>query len=286
MTVSETSVDLRAAEKALVKAHCPAIAWRTLALALALWAVQSVCVAGALAGTLPLWLATILLGLCAYGQYTVIHESIHGNIVRGKRGGFVHAALGRLGAIALFLSWPLLRRTHLLHHSHTNTEKDPDHTLVAGSFWRLMGIIARWPLHFVVPFWLLTRLPLVGYRHQRALMTRREWVEHMAVMHAQQAIVWGLILTGNGMAVLALWLIPALLGVTLLGIGFQWLPHRPFNKTSREDNAYLFRAHWADWVLFGQNLHLTHHQWPAVPFYRYRQVTEGKAALMAAARQD
>ena len=91
----------------------------------------------------PLAVCTPMLALAAYAHYMLMHEAIHGNIVtRPRRMRWINPLVGWIGSVALGGSWPLLRRTHLLHHAHTNGDGDPD-VYWKGSLSRLFGKWAK-----------------------------------------------------------------------------------------------------------------------------------------------
>lgn len=71
------------------------------------------------------------------------------------------------------------------------------------------------------------------------------------------------------------WVLPARLAIFLLAFSFDYLPHRPHRVTAAENRFLATRivdSRVLEVVLLAQNYHLIHHLYPAVPFYRYRQV--------------
>jgi fatty acid desaturase len=127
-----------AQEKQIARDLAPAIAWPTLALAVTLPVLFATFATLGFTHALPLWVCTPILALVSYANYTLVHESIHGNVVSSPRSvAWVNTVVGWIGSIGMGLGWPILMRTHLLHHSHTNTEKDPD-IIVKGTFGALL----------------------------------------------------------------------------------------------------------------------------------------------------
>ena len=88
---------------------------------------------------------------------------------------------------------------------------------------------------------------------------------HTAYLAALVGFWWAGYLT----EALVLWVLPAFIGTFLLMLAFSWLPHYPLEKTGRYDHARIARWPGSRWMLLGQDLHLVHHLWPQVPFYRY-----------------
>lgn len=263
-----------AEEKRIAERFAPAVAWRTIALTIALPCLQAGLVFAALSGAISFWLATPLLGLIAYAYYTLIHESIHGNIIRNRRFLWLHSLIGWWGSLNLFYTWPNFRRTHLAHHSHTNGKDDPDAKLVGGNFLRLFKLLLLTPLIFVVPYFLFEKIDTANYGDAKSTLTKEEYRVHLIVMHGLQAAFLVAILTGHAVPFILLYLAPALIGAYLLAIFFQWLPHYPFDRTERYQNARISEWPLADYLLFGQNVHLAHHLWPSAPFYHYRPLYE------------
>ena len=90
-------------------------------------------------------------------------------------------------------------------------------------------------------------------------------------------------LSGYGLEVVLLWLMPARLAIGLLAFGFDWLPHHPHDVRSDDDRyrATVVRpSPWLTPLLIYQNYHLIHHLYPAVPFYRYSRVWRAKEATL------
>ena len=277
-------------ERVAAQALTVPVAWPTITLAIALLVFQVGLAGLALLGPVPLWAAVLPLGVSAYAHYTLVHESVHGNVARGNQR--LHDVLGWYGATVLLLTWPVLRRTHQQHHSHTNAEDDPDR-FVHGSLPRLLWMSVRLSLSVLLPWWVLRRFvprsdPLYPYLHADAWMTAGERQRHYAAQAALVALVWGLIAFGYAGPVLALYVLPAAIGRTLLMVLFQWWPHRPFAGRGRYD-ATRYGYLGAEPLWLSQNLHLMHHLWPGVPWYNYRHLERALAPVLAergAVRRD
>ncbi len=217
---------------------------------------------------LAFWVA-VALGYIHFAYYTLVHESIHGNVVRGTRHAWVHQLLGWWGSLNMLTSYPALRRIHLLHHQHTNTDGDPDYNLCHGPLWKSVGRVIFLRTLLLLPLPIVRLVPAASYTIKQARLSRDEMKVHAVTVTALQLAFWVAVAFGYAeIAVLLYWL-PMMIGLVLLNIFFQWLPHVPFDRTDRYGKArvYLPVAHR---VLLGQNLHLGHHLWPSVPFYNYR----------------
>lgn len=80
---------------------------------------------------------------------------------------------------------------------------------------------------------------------------------------------------GHGYAVLILWVLPVRLTVFLLAMFFDYVPHHPHRVCAHVDRYAATRVldhPRAGWLFQNQHLHVIHHLYPAVPFYRYPRV--------------
>lgn len=258
-----------AQEKQIARSLSPAVAWPTLALAVILpLAFAAVATAG-WTGAWPLFACLPVLTFVSYAHYTLVHEAIHGNVVSGhRRLSWINPTVGWIGALGMGAGWPALQRTHVLHHAHTNTELDPD-IQVKGTFWRLVGKWARSLPSALVPISLLRFTSPALYRRVEGLLSRREIALMSAVNLGQIGLLVAAVATGHLLEWAMLWFLPTRLGILLLNIFFQWLPHHPFDRTERYHNTRISLWPGAGLVLLQQNLHLMHHLWPSVPFYNY-----------------
>jgi fatty acid desaturase len=262
----------KAEEKRIAKSLSPSVAWPTLALAVILPASFATIVVLGFTGHMPLWVCAAILSLVSYAHYTLVHESIHGNVVAGKPAwAWVNPLVGRIGAFGLAIGWPALLRTHVLHHSHTNTDRDPD-IFVKGTFVELLG---KWVINSarsLVPLGLLRFISKGPYDKLRDVFSDADIAEITAVTVFTLALLVASLLTGHVFDWLFLWFIPTKFGVLILNIFFQWLPHYPFDRTDRYGNTRI--SLWANgtFLTLEQNLHLVHHLWPSVPFYNYHRL--------------
>lgn len=263
-------------EKVEARALTPRIAWPTLGFLVLLAGAHWGMIAAGLAGWVPLWILVLPLGYTAYAHYTLVHESIHGNIVQDRRLAWVHILIGWYGSLVLFTPFPLLERTHKHHHSFVNTGKDPD-IYVKMSFARLLlRNLISWALQ-LIPVRLLQMLLPESLRHRGylsadAIMSRSERVQYHSANWLWVAILWGLVFAGFGWEVAALFYLPLLIALNMLVIMFQWLPHHPFTETGRYTATRNTGVSVLNMFFLWQNWHLMHHLWPSVPFYNYERL--------------
>lgn len=259
-------------EKRIARELSPDVAWPTLALAVLLPAVFAGLVTLGLTRVAPAWTLIPILSLVSYAHYTLVHESIHGNVVAAPKSlNWVNTLVGWIGSLGLGAGWPALQRTHVLHHSHTNTERDPD-IAVKGTFWQLIG---KWmvgvPMNFV-PLFMLRFINPARYKRLGAILSPSDIAQVSAVTVAQIGLMIAAIATGHFVDWLCLWFVPTKLAILILNIFFQWLPHHPFDQTERYLNTRISLWTGGTFLLLQQNLHLMHHLWPSVPFYNYARL--------------
>lgn len=264
-------------EKTEARALTPAVAWPTLVFGIGLAIVHWSLFGLALTGRLPLWSVILPLGLTSYAHYTLVHESVHRNIVGGHRSvDWIHDVVGWYGSLVLYSSWPLLNRTHKNHHSHVNSDKDPDQYVKRG----LAGLVTRNTLSWALQIFPIQMLRLVfrdrslarGYINAGEIMSAPERTQHYACNWVLVGLLWAIALTGGWAEVLALYYLPVLIALQLLTICFQWMPHHPFVETGRYTATRNTGRPWLNVLFLWQNWHLMHHLWPSVPFYNYERL--------------
>lgn len=271
-----------AEEKRIALALSPAVAWPTLILAVVLPATLLTVMALGFTDALPLWACTPILALVSYAHYTLVHEAIHGNVVASpKTLSWINPLVGWVGALGMAGGWPALQRTHVLHHSHTNTERDPD-IMVKGSF---VQLLLKWlvmvPMS-LLPMFAIRFISPERYKRLGGILSRSEILQVSAVTLFTWALLIAAIATGHVADWLFLWFLPTRLGILILNIFFQWLPHHPFDQTERYLNTRISLWPGGTFLLLQQNLHLMHHLWPSVPFYNYARLFRALRPVLVA----
>jgi fatty acid desaturase len=271
-----------AEEKRLARELSPSVAWPTIGLALLLPTTVVCVVLLGLTGHLTLWICTPVLGLTSYAHYTLVHEAIHGNVVsKPRRLAWINTVVGWIGALGLGIGWPMLQRTHVLHHSHTNTERDPD-IVVKGT---LFELLVKWVRNFrtaLIPLFLIKFIDPATYKRVGAILSASDIAQTSALTIVSLAVLAIAVATGHFIDWLLLWFVPTRLGVLILNIFVQWLPHHPFDRTDRYHNTRLSLWPGGTFLTLQQNLHLMHHLWPSVPFYNYARLYRSLRPLLLA----
>ncbi len=263
-------------EKHEAKALTPEVAWPTLAFLFVLAGVHWSMIWLTLSGAVALGWLVLPIGFTTYAHYTLVHESVHGNIVRNRRYACVHTLVGWYGSIMLFSTWPLLERTHKHHHSFVNTEKDPD-IYVKLSLPRLLlrNLISTvlQPVPILLQKLVFRDSALArGYVNADQIMSRNEKIQHHVVNGLQCLIFWSLALGVFGWVFVGLVYGAVIIAMNMLIIMFQWLPHHPFSETGRYTATRNIGFTGWNFLFLWQNWHLMHHLWPSVPFYNYQRL--------------
>lgn len=205
----------------------------------------------------------VLNTVASFLVFTPQHEGVHGAVGRSR---VLNSLVGVVGGLPVMIPFHPFRYIHLEHHRHTNDpQRDPDWwSGVASSPWWLPLRWATQDLHYYV-------------RYLRVWSSRprsERWCTGLTLGAMVGMAGWGTAL-GHGDVVLLLWIVPARMAVMLLAWLFDYLPHHPHEVSVREDRYGTTRV--LDHGVLGpflqnQHLHVIHHLYPAVPFYRYPKV--------------
>lgn len=241
-----------------------------LAGALAAWGLS---VVGGITGVLPTPLAVVLAATAAYVSFTPMHDASHRALGRSS---LLNEVVGRLAGLPLFGPFPAFRYVHLEHHKHTNETDgtDPDRYSGNGPAWTLPLRWATQDLHYYVVY--LARI---------RTRPRAEVAEVLGAMVTYYGSLIALMAAGYAHEVVLFVIVPARIGIFLLSLAFDYLPHVPYLATRRENRYLATRIldhSWLTPLMLGQNYHLVHHLYPAVPWYRYGAVWHARRADLEA----
>ena len=185
---------------------------------------------------------------------TVIHDACHGVAHQNR---LVNALLGHGSAFLLCFSYPVFTRVHMQHHAHVNDpDNDPDH--VVSTMGPLWIINARFMYHEFFFF-------------KRKLWRKNELLEWCLARLSLGLVVYLAYRYDLLGYVFNFWFIPLAIVGLVLGLFFDYLPHRPFKERDRWKNARVYPSRLLNWLIMGQNYHLIHHLWPSVPWYYYER---------------
>lgn len=186
----------------------------------------------------------------AFVGTVMAHEGSHGLLGRSRA---ANLWWGRLALIPSMVPFTNFRRTHLLHHRHTNLQdQDPDHFIKPGTDreWELPLRAIAMPHHWF--FWLRDRTG-VDSAHVREL-----FLNYLGL-----ALVYLPILLSAGAFRLVSGMVPLLVLVSiLLWYPFAFKTHEGFSTGSAESRSHNYYGRFMYWFSFGLSMHRTHHMRP------------------------
>lgn len=242
--------------------HAGHLAVPTLALAAAVVGAEAAIWALYLSELLPLWAGSLLATLTAYVAFTPMHDASHGSVGGAARRAWIDRWVGHAMGVPLLAPYAVFRTIHLRHHGATNhPERDPDYWVHGQT---ALGTAARCATIAGHYYWVAAReLARPGSAMRRAAPSI------LAGLTVQVALFALLFTTGHGLAALALWVGPGIVASGLLAFLFDWLPHHPHSTRGRGVDTRLILLPGVAVPMLNQHLHLVHHLYPRVPFYRY-----------------
>ncbi|WP_029888693.1 fatty acid desaturase family protein [Polycyclovorans algicola] len=245
----------------------PPVAWPTIALFVITLAVSLGTIALAVRDNVHPALAVVILSIAAFVHFTVLHDGVHRSVTRAYPrlndliAGISGAFLGPVGICKAF------RHVHFAHHRRTNElDHDPDLWSGHGRWWML-------PLQWItVDLAYAVRI----FRDWRniSLATWVEMVGFFLLLAGGYTAAW---LTGWGWEATLYWLIPSRIALPWLAFAFNYLPHHP-HEVVQAHNPYAATnvrrggEPFMRWAFLHQNMHVVHHLFPSVPFYRYATI--------------
>lgn len=231
-------------------------------------------------GSLPLWAGLMLNSTFASTFYMPMHEATHKNIMgKATRGRWIEEVIGRLSSVPTGIEFTSHRAGHMRHHAYTNDPvRDPDHFTE--------GRLSELPVKFYGMTMLYALLPLFALiKPLRVALPRvlREKLESREGSKAEgkaQIRFWFVstvvlavcFATGNGLAALCLWWLPARIQLCWLMFIFAWYPHHPARETARYRHTRVAVFPGSGVLIRGHDYHAIHHLYPRVPHYRLKAV--------------
>src|ERR1044071_3971414 len=224
-----------------------------------------ICLVGFLAiGTLlipisnPLLIAVDIL-LRTYLMFlgaVMAHEAVHGHLGRTKAANFWW---GRVALIPSMVPYTNFRKTHQLHHAHTNIpDEDPDHFMKSRNFVELFLRALAMPHHWF--FWL----------RKRGRIKRNDVIE-LVLNYLAIFVVFSIVLALSSASRLLWGMVPPLMLVSLL----LWYPfavqtHEGFSTGSAIERSHNYYGRFMYWFSLGLSMHRVHHLQPKLSWIELR----------------
>jgi fatty acid desaturase len=176
------------------------------------------------------------------------HEATHGHLGTTRRS---NDWWGRLALFPAMVPYLCFRKTHPMHHAHTNVpEDDPDY-FVKPRHWLEVPLRSTAIPHYWV-LWL----------ERRNKLTRRDVVE-LVLHYLAMGAIFGTLMLIVGGARFWLSMGPSLVIVsTLLWYPFGVMTHEGFSTGAEEERTHNYYGHFAFWLSLGLSMHREHHLKP------------------------
>ena len=221
-----------------------------------------------------------LQGFNILGYIILLHEQVHETIFRG-RSPWLNRLLGLFYGLPSAISSTQFKRWHLDHHNELgSTTSDPKRAYLTPKR------VARWykflymtPALFVI-YSIASKKEASTYPGEIQKLIQREKAIFMGIHLAAAA---ALVLIGGWGVMARVWLVPFFLAfpfaftLNRLGQHYDIDPTDPL-KWSTLVNSSRF---W-DFIFLYSNLHLEHHYFPRVPFYRLPELNRRLQAFYKA----
>jgi beta-carotene hydroxylase len=277
----ETKVPLPKAEASLLRRDT--VAYPTVILLVVAISTWVYCSYAFIHGHMSGCVAMLFNTIAVYLTFTVAHDAVHGSVM--PKNSQYNDLLGHISGIPLLAPFHLFKIIHLTHHKYSGDhDSAPDGTSLDPDAWAGEGPILLLPLRWATVFVHYVRVfaKLYSWRSHSGTKLKAD----DAALNNLLCMVFLLSLSGyychykvHPTAFSICVLLPQFFGATWLMYFFDYVPHRPHVIPYREDpyrstNATSFLgsvdSHLWTWFCLGQNIHIIHHIWPSVPFYKYR----------------
>jgi fatty acid desaturase len=203
------------------------------------------------------WLADVALHTYLGFLGTVLaHEGAHGHLGRGRGNLF----WGRLALLPVMVPFANFRRTHPLHHAHTNLPgRDPDQ-FIEPRFTRLELPLRALAMPHQWLFWL----------RARGRMGARDLAE-LGRDYVLIAAVWTAVGVAAGPGRVLACMAPSLVLVSLiLWVPFAFMTHEGFSTGDDPSRSHDYYGAAMYWLSLGLSMHRAHHMHPELPWLELR----------------
>ena len=208
----------------------------------------------------------LVLGFVVFDGTVLLHEVVHKAVFDGDRPG-AYRALGLLYALPSGISPTQFTRWHLDHHAELGSPTDDPKRahLSPKRNARWLKLLYATPALFPIYF----RAAKKETATYPETLQRRIRAERFAAIALHLLAAAAIFLLGGGARLVWLYLVPVFLvfppafALNRLGQHYDIVPGEPARWGTR-----MARSPFWEFVYLWSNLHLEHHYYPAIPFYR------------------
>lgn len=210
----------------------------------------------------PAWYAADVLARAylIFVGTVMAHEAAHGHLGRNKAANFWWGRLALLPGMVPFVNF---RKTHHLHHAHTNIPgEDPDHFMKSRNAAEIVLRALAMPHQWY--FWL----------RRRGRVKRRDLIE-LALNYSAIFALYATVLAFVGPSRLFWGTAPALVIVSvLLWYPFAVRTHEGFSTGRAESRSHNYYGRIMYWFSLGLGMHREHHLRPWLSWIELREYVE------------
>lgn len=214
---------------------------------------------------LPVEIAcSLLMGFSVVGLPVLMHEGCHSLLSKNP---LLNRWLGFICGVPGLVSVSAYRSIHLIHHSDTRTDRDPDNIEqgtglpLPKAFLHYVVLVAG--IYFYIPM-----VAVTGYRKGKKEMKKAIVVEYALLI----AIVTGAFLVFPLESMVRYWLIPLLIAGQLSNV--RGLAEHGLMSTGNPfiDTRTVLSNRFVSFMMCNLNYHLEHHLFPGIPWYNLPKV--------------
>jgi len=257
----------------------PKVAWPTLMLLLLTDTVWVYSFVGYMLGWHNRAASIALSTAASYWTFTVLHDAVHNAVIPNS---FLNTVVGYIAAFPLMGPYRLFKQIHLCHHRYAGDH----HGESAKAGGNTNGIsldpdewTGRGP-ELLLPFRWVSIFMYYVYFYFRTVkeVNLVELPVFLFTLVGFFTAVWTISPLDKADTIIVCHIVPALIAQAYLAYLFDYVPHRPHVVTYKEDpyrstnaTSLFGKVDWFAWNAFSmnQNMHVVHHIWPFLPWYRY-----------------
>jgi len=241
----------------------PVFAPQTIGLIVFVYTLFGLSTYAYLSGQLHWSLMMLINGFAIYAAFTPLHDATHRTVSSWRP---LNDLLGTLSCFLLLpgITTRIYRYLHLEHHRFSGDKlKDPDEPFVSSHPGFLPFVIAfpdvLWSLWYV--------------RHWKSRPTG-ERLEFLLCLsfYAGYHLFW--LSSPYAMEFFLVWMIPQRIGASLVTWFFARIQHPEhvlWEQTPLQCTVQVLSNRFQSWLMLGQTVHVVHHFFPSVPYYRYHR---------------